>query len=190
MGGISITHPLFLLGSSLAQFFFVASQVCKLVNFALVYLWGFGVVTYGLIGSGVWLSLVRDGSGAKKGDGEVFDEPLLIAVENLKTGMTFTMSQLTSRRVQPEKKLRWLKALTRQVEALVNVVEALHNIGSKSASDVDLASFLCSLESKLPKELRSESSGLVAGECRAAIRRASLGVSGMDGVRRGSVGRD
>jgi hypothetical protein len=137
------------------------------------------------------LGLVRDGVGAKKrkGDGEVFDEPLLVAVDNLKVGMTFTMGQLTSRRVLPEKKLRWLKALTRQVEALVNVIEALHNIGSKSASDGDLASFLCSLDSKLPKELRSSSFGSAAGECRSAVRRASLGVRGV-GVRRGSVRRD
>lgn len=139
---------------------------------------------------GMWLVLVRDGAGGKnqKSD-EVFDEPLLVAVENLKTGMRFTMSQLTSRRVLPERKLRWLKALTRQVEALVNVVEALHNIGSKSASDSDLASFLCSLDSKLPKELKSGSSSSVAGECRTAIRRASLGISD-GGVRRGSVRRD
>jgi hypothetical protein len=133
--------------------------------------------------------LVYDSAGKKKRKGEVFDEPLLVAVDNLKVGMTFTMSQLTSRRVLPEKKLRWLKALTRQVEALVNVIEALHNIGSKSASDSDLASFLCSLDSKLPKELRSESFGSVAGECRSAVRRASLGIQGV-GVRRGSVRRD
>jgi hypothetical protein len=139
----------------------------------------------------VRLSLVHKGAVAKgrEADGEVYDEPLLIAVDNLKIGMRFTMSQLTSRRVLPEKKLRWLKALTRQVEALVNVVEALHNIGSKSASDSDLASFLCSLDSKLPKELRSESSGSVAGECRSVMRRASLGIEGVGGVCRGSVRR-
>ena len=135
--------------------------------------------------------VIQDDVDVKSGklDVEVSDEPLLVAVENLKTGMRFTMSQLTSRRVLPERKLRWLKALTRQVEALVNVVEALHNIGSKSASDSDLASFLCSLDSKLPKELRSVSSGSVAGECRTAIRRASMGIRD-EGVRRGSVRRD
>ena len=63
----------------------------------------------------------------------------MVAVENLKKGMKFTMSQLNSRRVQPEKKLRWLKALTRQVEALINVIEELHKIGSKSASDLERA---------------------------------------------------
>jgi hypothetical protein len=144
-----------------------------------------------LIGFGCGLALVHDGDRAKgrKGDDEVYDEPLLIAVDNLKIGMVFTMGQITSRRVLPERKLRWLKALTRQVEALVNVVEALHNIGSKSASDGDLASFLCSLESKLPKELRSQSLGSANGECRSAMRRASLGMRGVGGVRRGSARR-
>jgi len=133
--------------------------------------------------------MVQDGAGAKgrKAVVEVSDEPLLIAVDNLKTGMMFTMSQLNSRRVLPEKKLRWLKALTRQVEALVNVVEALHNIGSKSASDVDLATFLSSLERKLPKESQSPSFGSAAGECRSAMRRVSMGISGRGGVRRESA---
>ena len=36
-----------------------------------------------------------------QGNVEVCDEPLLVAVENLKKGMKFTMSQLNSRRVQP-----------------------------------------------------------------------------------------
>ena len=135
--------------------------------------------------------VVQDNVDAKDGksDVEVSDEPLLVAVENLRKGMKFTMSQLNSRRVMPDKKLRWLKALTRQVEALVNVIEALHNIGSRSASDSDLATFLCSLQEKLPKELQSQSLGSVAGECRTAIRRASLGIRD-GGVHRGSVRRD
>jgi hypothetical protein len=149
------------------------------------------LLTYGLDRERDVLMVIQDNVDVKNGkiDVEASDEPLLVAVENLKRGMKFTMSQLNSRRVLPEKKLRWLKALTRQVEALVNVIEALHNIGSKSASDADLASFLCSLDSKLPKELRSESFGSVAGECRSAVRRASLGIQGV-GVRRGSVRRD
>jgi len=118
--------------------------------------------------------VIQDNVDAKNGkiDVEASDEPLLIAVENLKKGMKFTMSQLNSRRVLPEKKLRWLKALTRQVEALVNVVEALHNIGSKSASDVDLASFLSSLEKEFPTQSQTPSLGSAARECRVVMRRA------------------
>ena len=118
--------------------------------------------------------MVQDGAGAKgrKAVVEVSDEPLLIAVENLKKGMMFTMSQLNSRRVLPEKKLRWLKALTRQVEALVNVVEALYSIGSKSASDVDLAAFLSSLEKEFPTQSQTPSLGSAARECRVVMRRA------------------
>ena len=108
-----------------------------------------------------------------KVDVEAFDEPLLVAVENLKKGMKFTMSQLNSRRVPPEKKLRWLKALTRQVEALVNVIEALHNIGSKSAEDVDLAAFLSSLEKEFPTQSQTSSFGSAASECRVVMRRAA-----------------
>jgi len=64
----------------------------------------------------------------------------------------FTLSQINSRRVPPEKKLRWLKALARQAEALVDVVQALNKIGSKSTKEIDLATFLSSVEKKLPKK--------------------------------------
>ncbi|HKZ93257.1 MAG TPA: hypothetical protein VJ249_01585 [Candidatus Bathyarchaeia archaeon] len=135
--------------------------------------------------------MVQDSAGAKtrKAVVEASDEPLLIAVENLKKGMMFTMSQLNSRRVLPEKKLRWLKALTRQVEALVNVVEALHNIGSKSASDVDLATFLSSLEKEFPTQPQTPALGSAASECRTAMRQASMGMSGMSGMRRATSRR-
>jgi len=83
------------------------------------------------------------------------DGSLLFAVENLKKGMTFTMSKIDSRKVPSEKKLRWLKALTRQAEALVDVVEALNKIGSKSAEDIDLATFLGEIREKLPTALSS-----------------------------------
>jgi len=135
--------------------------------------------------------MVQDNAGKTRGKSgfEVCDELLLTAIDNLKKGMMFTMSQLNSRRVPPEKKLRWLKALTRQVEALVNVIEALHNIGSKSASDVDLATFLSSLAKEFPAEAQTPSLDSATSECRIAMRRASMGMSGMSGVRRASVRR-
>ncbi len=129
--------------------------------------------------------MVQDGKSGFEG----CDELLLTAVDNLKKGMMFTMSQLNSRRVLPEKKLRWLKTLTKQVEALVNVTEALHNIGSKSASDADLATFLSSLAKELPTESQTPSFDSVAKECRAAMRRASLDLSDVSGKRRASVRR-
>ncbi|HKZ93034.1 MAG TPA: hypothetical protein VJ249_00435 [Candidatus Bathyarchaeia archaeon] len=51
------------------------------------------------------LTRIHDGVGAKarKTVIEASDEPLLIAVENLKKGMMFTMSQLNSRRVLPKR---------------------------------------------------------------------------------------
>ena len=129
--------------------------------------------------------MVQDNAGKTTGKSgfEVCDELLFTAIENLKKGMMFTMSQLNSRRVLPEKKLRWLKALTRQIEALVNVVEALHNIGSKSASGLDLATFLSSLEKELPTQQQTRVLGSAASECRTAMRRASMGMNGMSGMR-------
>ncbi len=80
----------------------------------------------------------------------VSDGPLMFAAENLKKSMTFTMSKIESRKVPHEKKLRWLKALTKQAEALVDVVGALNKIGSKSAEDIDLAKFLGEIQERLP----------------------------------------
>jgi len=135
--------------------------------------------------------MIQDSAGTKTGKIviEASDEPLLIAVDNLKKGMMFTMSQLNSKRVPPEKKLRWLKALTRQVEALVNVVEALHNIGSKSASDADLATFLSSLAKEFPAQSQTPSLDSATNECRTAMRRASIGMSSMSGMRRATARR-
>lgn len=135
--------------------------------------------------------MIQDDAGktsGKKGF-EVCDELLLTAIDNLKNGMTFTMSQINSRRVLPEKKLRWLKALTRQVDALVNVIEALHGIGSKSASDADLATFLSSLAKDFPAEAQTSSLDLAARECRTSMRRASIGMSNMSGMRRATARR-
>jgi len=52
------------------------------------------------------------------------------------------VSQLSSKKVRGEMKLRWMKYLTRQVEALVKVAkvaETLNNIGNKTATEIDLA---------------------------------------------------
>lgn len=78
-----------------------------------------------------------------------------MTADNLKKGITLTVNQINSRRVPPEKKLRWLKALARQAEALVDVVQALNKIGNKSTEEIDLATFLSSVEKRLPtKEAR------------------------------------
>jgi len=135
--------------------------------------------------------MVQDNAGKTTGKSgfEVCDELLLTAIDNLKRGMMFTMSQLNSRRVPPEKKLRWLKALTRQVEAIVNVIEAQHSIGSKSASDADLAMFLSSVAKELPTEAQTPSLDSATSECRTAVRRASMGISGMSGMHHATARR-
>jgi len=102
--------------------------------------------------------MIQDDVEAKRQESghETSEETLRMTAENLKKGIMLTVSQINSRRVPPEKKLRWLKALARQAEALVDVVQALNKIGSKSTKEIDLATFLSSIEKKLPtKEART-----------------------------------
>jgi hypothetical protein len=102
--------------------------------------------------------MVQDGFEAKRQQSghETSEETLRMTADNLKKGIMLTVSQINSRRVPPEKKLRWLKALARQAEALVDVVQALNKIGSKTTNEIDLATFLSSVEKKLPtKEART-----------------------------------
>jgi len=78
-----------------------------------------------------------------------------MATENLKKGIEYAVHQIRSKRVDPDTKLRWMRSLTRQVEALVKVAEALNNIEGKSASEIDLATYLSSVETRVPAETRS-----------------------------------
>jgi len=80
----------------------------------------------------------------------------LTATANLKKGIEYAVHQIRSKRVNPETKLRWMRNLTRQVEALVKVTEALNKIDSKSAADTDLASYLSGLETKIPRKLATK----------------------------------
>jgi len=76
---------------------------------------------------------------------------LLMSAENLKKSIEYAVRQMSATKVRGEMKLRWSRSLTRQVEALVKVAEALNKIGSKSAADMDLASYLSGLETKVPR---------------------------------------
>lgn len=81
---------------------------------------------------------------------------LLMAADNLKKSIEHAVRQLEARKVRGEMKLRWSRSLTRQVEALVKVAEALNKIGSKSAADLDLASYLSGLEIRVPERFVSK----------------------------------
>ena len=83
------------------------------------------------------------------------EELLLMAAENLKRSIELTVRQLEARKVRSEMKLRWSRSLTRQVQALVIVAEALNKIGSKSTADLDLASYLSTMESRVPRTYSS-----------------------------------
>jgi len=105
-----------------------------------------------------------ESKGEEAGDVErVSSEKLLVmSAENLKKSIEYAVRQLTAKKVGSEVKLRWSRSLTQQVEALVKVAEALHKIGSKSATDMDLASYLSVLETKVPRRFVTKKfSGIV-----------------------------
>lgn len=98
----------------------------------------------------VGLVMVEGGEAEVKPKGS--EELLLMAAENLKRSIEYAVRKLDARKVRGEAKLRWSRSLTRQVEALVKVAEALNKIGSKSAVDMDMATYLSSLKSKVPEK--------------------------------------
>ena len=131
-----------------------------------------------------------DGSGGKDVDPLAGAERFLLkSAEHLQKGIEYAVKQLNSRKISDERKMRWIRSLTRQIEALVKVVEALHNIGSKSAGSINLATFLSSVAKELPTDAQTPSMDSATSECRTAMRRASTGMSGATGVRRASVRR-
>jgi porphobilinogen deaminase len=77
---------------------------------------------------------------------------LLTAAESLKKSIEYAVKQMNTRKVRGEVKLRWSRALTKQVEALVKVAEALNRMEGKSGADEDLASYLSVVEQKVPQK--------------------------------------
>jgi len=98
------------------------------------------------------------------------EELLLMAAENLKRSIEFAVRKLDARKVRGEVKLRWSRSLTRQVEALVKVAEALNKIGSKSAVNMDMATYLSGLESKIPTKFVTKKFVRIARKMRANKR--------------------
>ena len=113
------------------------------------------------------------------------DDMLLLATDNLRKGIEYAIRQIRSKKVSPATKLRWMRALTRQVEALVKVVEAQSNIGSKSAGSLDLATFLSSVQKRIEVPVReARTMQNAAVEFDNVVRQVSLSEGGV-----GSVGR-
>jgi hypothetical protein len=113
------------------------------------------------------------------------DDMLLLATDNLRKGIEYAVRQVRSKKVSPAAKLRWMRALTRQVEALVKVVEAQSNIGSKSADKHDLATFLSSVQSRIAapgREARTMQDAV--SEFHGVVRQASVSEGGVDSVGR------
>ena len=125
-------------------------------------------------------------SGGKDADRLAGSERFLLkSAEHLQKGIEYAVRQLNSRKIGDERKMRWIRSLTRQIEALVKVVEALHNIGSKSAGGLDLATYLSSVRERVEVPVReSRAMHREALEFDSVVRQASLSEGGV-----GSVGR-
>ena len=116
-----------------------------------------------------------EGSVGQAGLGKAGAERFLLkSAEHLQKGIDYAVKQLASRKISEERKMRWIRALTRQIEALVKVVEALNNIGS-NAGVLDLASYLSSIRERVgvPVEQASanESEGGPVGKRRSCRSR-------------------
>ncbi len=79
------------------------------------------------------------------------EELLLMASDALKKNIEHALRQLKARKVRGEMKLRWSRALVRDAEALVKVAEALSKMGAKSAADMDISSYLSSVQTRVPE---------------------------------------
>jgi hypothetical protein len=105
-----------------------------------------------------WLGDV-DSSARSSGLGKAGAERFLLkSAEHLQRGIDYAVRQLGSRKISEERKMRWIRALTRQIEALVKVVEALNNVGS-NAGGFDLASYLSSIREKVEVPVEQASAG-------------------------------
>lgn len=130
--------------------------------------------------------VAADGSGGKDIDCLAGAERFLLkSAEHLQKGIEYAVRQLNSRKISDERKMRWIRSLTRQIEALVKVIEALHNIGSKSGSGIDLATYLSSVKERVEVPVReARAMHREALEFDNAVRQASLSEGSV-----GSVGR-
>ena len=85
------------------------------------------------------------------GEGVSAEGLLLLAAEHLRRSIEVAVRQLNARKVRGEMKLKWSRALTGQVEALVKIAQALSRIEGESGVGMDLATFLSDVERKVPR---------------------------------------
>jgi len=95
------------------------------------------------------------------------EELLLLAAENLKKSIEYAVRQMNARKVRGEAKLRWSRTLTKQVEALVKVAEALNKLETKSGEGLDLSSYLSVVQEKLPREYTTRKFVRIVDKARA-----------------------
>lgn len=90
--------------------------------------------------------------GEKRGDVDVSRELLLEATENLKRAMELALGKLETRKVRNADKVRFMRVLTKEVEAAVGVAEALKDIEAKGKEKEDFAFYLSELEARVPQK--------------------------------------
>jgi len=116
--------------------------------------------------------MMKDGIAVgARGKQSTSEDLLMMAAENLKRSIELTVRHLQAKKVRSEVKLRWSRSLTRQVQALVVVAEALNKIGSSSAVELDLASYLSAVGAKVPKIYASRRLALVVTKTRMSWSR-------------------
>jgi len=109
------------------------------------------------------------------GEGDVSRELLLEAAENLRRAMELALGKLEARKVRNADKVRFMRVLTREVEAAVGVAEALKDIEVKGREKDDFAFYLSRLEARVPQMYVTKkfSKILRKFEVDSVVRRAS-----------------
>lgn len=87
----------------------------------------------------------------KSGD-DVSRELLLKAAEALKETMEFTVGKLRARKVRDSDKLRFMRALTKEVEAVARLVGALRDLNAKEKEVNDWAVYLSEVKKRVPSK--------------------------------------
>ena len=94
--------------------------------------------------------------GEEKGDVDVSRELLLKAADSLREAMELALGKLRARKVRNADKVRFMRVLTKEVEAAVGVAEALKDVESRGKEKEDFALYLSKLEARVPQKFVSK----------------------------------
>ena len=94
--------------------------------------------------------------GEEKGDVDVSRELLLKAADSLREAMELALGKLRARKVRNADKVRFMRVLTKEVEAAVGVAEALKDVESRGKEKEDFALYLSKLGARVPQKFVSK----------------------------------